>query len=393
MTSTNGTGDTSATGHGAHYERLRALTCAKWTWHDEDVIPAWVADMDLAPVPAAVAAVRALADRGDFGYNMAAVSRIPEAFSDWERSRHGWCPDPKRVRVFCDVMQAVDAALYVHTSPGDGVILFTPIYPPFLKSATVAGRRIVDCPLHPDGWRLDPELLEAVVDDRTTAILLCDPHNPTGRAFTREDLEAIADVATRHDLLVVSDEIWGDLVHPGHVHMPIASLGDEIAERTVTICAASKAFNLAGLSCAVAHLGSRAVFDALKALPGHLLGAVGSPGAEATLAAWTAGGPWLDATRAFLTERRDQLAARLAADLPEVRWSPPEATYLAWLDFRGLGLAGDPAKEILARGRVALSPGPDFGTHGEGFARLNFATSPAILDDIVDGVVAAVRTL
>ena len=376
---------------GAHLDRLRSLTSIKWSYHDDDVIPAWVADMDFAPAPVTVEAVRALAECGNFGYNFAAVAKLPEVFSAWEERRHGWRPDPTKVRVFCDVMQAVETAVWLHTEPGDGVVLFTPIYFPFFPAVTSTGRRIVDCPLDPDGWRVDPERLEACIDSTTRVILLCNPHNPTGRILDAEELSAIAEVAERHDLLVISDEIWGDLTHPGAKHVPIASLGDEIAARTVTISAASKAFNIAGLCCAVAHIGHAGVADGLKALPRHLLGGVGSPGAEATHAAWTAGEPWLDTVRAHLTAQRDHLSTRLAAELPAVGFQVPEATYLAWLDFRALGLGDAPEKVILERGRIALSAGLDFGAEGAGFARLNFATSREILNEIVDRIVLAVQ--
>ena len=376
---------------GADMDRLRSLTCIKWSRYDDDVIPAWVADMDLAPAPVAVEAVRALTDCGDFGYNFAAAARLPEVFSAWQERHHGWRPDSERVRVFCDVMQAVETAVWLHTEPGDGVVLFTPVYFPFFPAVTSTGRRIVDCPLDPNGWRLDPGLLASVIDPTTRAILLCNPHNPTGRVFDAEELSAIAEVAERHDLLVISDEIWGDLTHPGAKHVPIASLGEDIAARTVTISAASKAFNIAGLHCAVAHIGHAGVAEGLAALPRHLLGAVGSPGAEATAAAWTAGEPWLGTVRTHLTEQRDHLAARLAKELPGVGFAVPEATYLAWLDFRELGLGDRPEELILERGRVALSAGLDFGAEGAGFARLNFATSREILDEIVDRIVLAVR--
>lgn len=372
-------------------ERLRSLSCIKWSRYPDDVIPAWVADMDLAPTPIVVDAVRTLVECADFGYNFAAAMRLPGLFSEWEERRHGWKPAEKHVRVFCDVMQAVETALWLHTEPGDGVVLFTPVYHPFYPAVTSTGRRVISVPLDPDGWRLDPERLAWAVDATTTAILLCNPHNPTGRVFDAEELAVIADVAEHHDLLVVSDEIWGDLVHTESVHVPIASLGEDIAARTVTVSAASKAFNIAGLHCAVAHIGHRGVERALAKLPRHLLGAVGSPGAEATLAAWTAGEPWLEEVRAHLTRQRDHLAARLATELPEVRFATPEATYLAWLDFRELGLGDDPATLILERGRVALSHGLEFGEAGAGFARLNFATSREILDEIVDRIVSAVR--
>ncbi len=218
-------------------------------------------------------------------------------------------------------------------------------------------------------------------------MLLCNPHNPTGRAFSREELELVAEVAERHDLLVISDEIWCDVVHPGAKHVPTAALSDEVAARTVTISAASKAFNVAGLHCAVAHLGDERVREAIEALPGHVLGAVGSPGAEATLAAWTCGQPWLAETTAHLTAMRDHVTARLADDLPRARFSVPEATYLAWIDLSAYGLGDDPAAELLEKGRVALSAGPDFGEHGKGFVRLNFATTLPILDEVLDRMV------
>jgi cysteine-S-conjugate beta-lyase len=254
------------------------------------------------------------------------------------------------------------------------------------------GRTLVDCPLDADaGWRLDADRLAAAIDERTRVILLCSPHNPTGRVFNEAELAAVAEVAARHDLLVISDEIWADLTHPGAAFSPFASIGEAAASRTVTVGAASKAFSIAGLRCAVAHIGDARVAEGLAALPDHLLGAVGSPGAEATLAAWTQGEPWLEETRHHLTSQRDHLAGRLAAELPEVGFALPEATYLAWLDLRALGLGDDPARWLLEHARVALSSGPDFGPHGAGFARLNFATTRGILDEIVDRTVTAVR--
>jgi len=371
--------------------RLRQLTCIKWTYHDEDVLPAWVADMDLPPAPVTVEAVRALADRGDFGYNWHAARQLPEVFSAWEERRHAWRPDPEEVRVFCDVMQAVDVALWMRCKPGDGVIVFTPVYPPFLRSATADGRQLIDCPLDPDGWRLDPERLEAAAaQPHAKAVLLCNPHNPTGRVFTREELTAIAQVAEKHDLLIVSDEIWCDVVHPGAKHVPMAALGEEVAACTVTLSAASKAFNVAGLHCAVAHIGDERVREGIAALPGHVLGAVGSPGAEATLAAWTGGEPWLAETVKHLTAMRDYAAARLVAELPDARFAVPESTYLMWIDVGAYGLGEDPAKFLLDEARIALSSGNDFGEHGIGFVRLNVATSRPILDAVLDRLVSAV---
>lgn len=368
-------------------ERLCALSGIKWSWHGPDVLAAWVADMDLPPVPAAVHAVRELADRGDFGYSMAAERALPEAFVNWQHASHGWQPAEKDVRVICDVMQGVETSLWLHTSPGDGVVVFTPIYPPFLGAVTKSGRKLIECPLDPDGWALDPERLEAALGEGAKAVLLCNPHNPTGRAFRRDELLAVLDAAEKHDMLVISDEIWADLVHPGSTHVPFAMLSEEAAKRTVTVTAASKSFNLAGLRCAVMHMGHRGVRRAMRGVPAHVFGAVGSPGAAATLAAWTEGRPWLDATKALLTARRDHVAARLATDLPEAGFQLPEATYLAWIDLRPFDAGEDPAKTLLECAQVALSSGPDFGNEGIGFARLNFATSGVVLDAIIDRIV------
>lgn len=390
-------------------ERLRSLTCIKWTHFPDDVIPAWVADMDFPTAPAVTEALRALVERNDFGYNWNAARQVPAAFLDRQERRFGWRPaEPagpfslraRRTQLFCDVVQVLETALWLHTEPGDGVVLLTPVYPPFYGAVKSTGCRLIDVPLDPDGWRLDADALAAALGPGgagrpsphapAKAIMLCNPHNPTGRVFTREELLAIAAVAEEHDLLVISDEIWEDLVFPPAVHIPFASLSPDAAARTVTVTAASKAFNLAGLRCAVAHVGHDGLAAKLAALPGHVLGAVSTPGAEATLAAWTQGDEWLAATLARLEANRDHLAARLAAELPGVGLTLPEATYLACLDFSAYGLGDDPAKRLLRDARVALSSGLDFGAAGAGCARLNFATTPELLDEIVDRIVRAV---
>jgi len=374
----------------ADMQRLRRLTGVKWGRFDDDVIPAWVADMDFPTAPAVSDALHEMLDRGDTGYNFHAHQQLPEAYAAWSEQRHGWRPDPARVRLFAGVLQPIAALLHARTQPGDGVVLFTPIYPPFFGMIEKTGRRVVDCPLDPHGWRIDPDRLDHVMDDTVRAVIVCQPHNPTGRIFTAEELAPIARLAEERDLLVISDEIWHDIALAGASHVPFAQVAGAAADRTVTVTAASKTFNLGGLSCAVAHFGDEGAMKAVEALPPHLLGMVNSLGAQATLAAWTDGAAWLDSTLEVLAANRDHLAERLARELPDVGFRPPEATYLAWLDFRALGLGEDPAACVLERGRVALSCGPDFGANGEGYARLNFATLPEVLDDIVDRIVTAV---
>lgn len=370
---------------------LRALGGVKWNRFGPDVIPAWVADMDIRPPAVVRRALVELAERGDFGYHRAASERIPELFVDWQRRHHGWEPAVERVRTFCDVLHAIDTVVELNTRPGDGIVLLTPIYPPFLAAVEGTGRRMIDVPLDPDGWRLDPERLDAAIDATTRAILICNPHNPTGRAFDADELAALMDVANRHDLLVISDEVWGDLVHAPARHRPMALVDEGAEERTVTITSASKAFNLAGLRCAVASIGHDPTLAAIDGFARHALGAVGTPGAVATTVAWTEAEPWLDDARSLLVARRDQLAARVAADLGPVGFTVPDATYLAWLDFTATGLGPDPAAELAERARVGLSSGPDFGPGGTGWARLNFATSAVILDEIVDRLASVIH--
>ncbi len=293
--------------------------------------------------------------------------------------------------MFANALQPIAASLAIATSPGDGVLLFTPVYPPFFGMVEGSGRRLVEYPLDANGWRIDAESLRSAVDSGTRALILCNPHNPSGRSFDAGELEAVMTVAAERDLLVISDEIWQDIVYPGGAgHIPFASLGPEAVERSIVVTSASKSFNLGGLSCAVAHLGHAAVREGLDVMVPHLLGGVNALGARATLEAWTHGEAWLDETVDVLRANRDHLLARFAAELPDVRIEVPEATYLAWLDFSATTIAANPAKRLLRRGRVALSPGPDFGVAGEGFARLNFATHREVLDEIIDRIVGIV---
>jgi cystathionine beta-lyase len=374
-------------------ERLRRQTGVKWNYFDEDVLPAWVADMDLPTAPVVSEALRTLVDDGDLGYNTASFDRsVLRAWIRWSARRFSWHPDVRRVRMFADVLQPISAVLSVATEPDDGIVLFTPIYPPFFRLIEKSGRRIVECQLDEESGRIVEERFRSSIDETTRAIILCNPQNPRGTVMDDRELALVADVAEERDLLVISDEIWQDVVYPGATHVPFASLSPSTLRRTVTVTSASKSFNLGGLCCAVAHVGPEAVWEALEALPPHLLGPVNAFGAHAALAAWTEGDAWLDETLEVLLANRDHLATRLRAELPQVGFAIPEATYLAWLDFRRTGLGADPATHLLEAGRVGLSPGPEFGRPGEGFARLNFATSRELLDEIVDRLVAATGT-
>jgi cystathionine beta-lyase len=366
----------------------------KWRLFGEDVLPAWVADMDFPVAPAVHRAVRDLVDRHDLGYHHVPLSpRLREALVSRMAERFGWALDGQSVVPLVNVVQGLDAVVLLHSRPGEGVVIQTPIYPPFLKAVSGSGRRLVENTLlrGPQRFEMDLDGLRSQLDADTRILLFCNPHNPTGRAFERAELEALAEIALEHDLIVVSDEIHSDLVFPGHRHVPFATLGPEIAERTITLTSATKAFNLAGLPCAFAIFGSDRVRRPFDELPPHVLGHGGILDDAATVAAWTDGQPWLDVVLDYLLENRRLLEDTLARELPEIRFAPPEATYLAWLDCRDLELPSDPFDFFLREARVAFSRGADFGSPGEGFVRLNFATSKAILSEILERMASAWR--
>ena len=367
-------------------EALRARQSSKWTVYPPDVLPAWVADMDFALAAPIEAAVAARVAGHDLGYPKTyAASGLAEVFAARAGARYGWQVDPARVEFLGDVVQGLYLALLTLAEAGDGVLVQTPIYPPFLQAVGDTGRRLVECPLipGPHGFEIDFAALDKACEAGVKVLMLCHPHNPTGRAFTRGELEDFAVLVRRHHLWVVSDEIHADLMLVDRPHIPFASLGEDIAARTLTLTSASKAFNIAGLCLAAAVCGSAALQSRYARLPAHVRGGRSSLGMAAAHAAWTAGDAWLAAVKAQLLTNRDRVAAFVAERWPQVRHFAPEATYLAWLDCRALALGEEPYRFFLREARVALSDGPTFGAPGVGCTRLNFATSPAILDEIL----------
>lgn len=373
---------------GADLDRLRSLDGVKWSRDEGDILAAWVADMDFRSPDCALDAMRRVIDRGDIGYNLRAVKELPAAFARWQEQAHGWTPELDRLRTFDDVLHALQYVLWFETEPGDGVVLFTPIYPPFRKMVETSGRRVVECPLDPDSRRLDVDVLRSAVDSGTRAVMWCNPHNPTGRVFDDEELAGLADVVQEYDLLVLSDEVWADLVMPGSTHRPAAAVPG-LAEHAVTVSSASKTFNLAGLPAAVGHIGPDDVLDRLASQPDRLRGHVNTLAAEATLACWREGGAWLTELRAHLVDQFAHVAERLASEAPAVGFQPPQATYLAWLDGRAVDIDDEFSDALRAAGLV-LSPGLDFGANGRGHARLNVATSRHVLDLCLDRLIEVV---
>ena len=374
-------------------DRLRRRRSEKWRRYPADVLPAFVAEMDYDLAEPVVAALRAAVDLDDCGY--ATPDGIGETFAAFAASRHGWTVDPGMVHLIPDVMAGVDALLALATEPGDGVVINTPVYPPFFQHIGFARRRVVEVPLlRPEGadgrWELDFAGLEAAFAAGARGYLLCNPHNPTGRVFSAADLGRIAALADRYGVFVMADEIHASLTLPGATHTPFVSLGGAAAEHGVTLASASKAFNVAGLKGAVAVAGSAAMERRLARLPESCQFGAGLFGVLASLAAWREGAGWLDALLGQLDHARGEFGRLLGERLPGVRYIPPEASYLAWVDCAGLGLGPEPAEVFLERGRVALGRGLDFGAPGDGFVRVTIGTSSELLAAIADRMAAAI---
>jgi cystathionine beta-lyase len=375
---------------------LRARPGVKWHRFADDVLPAWIAEMDYGVAEPIERTLRRLTDEAAYGYeppNLAAA--LSEAFANHMQERFGWQVGTERVVPVADLVQALFTLVSVFSERGQGVVLETPIYPPFLNSLRETGRRLVEHRLVDDGTRfvVDTSTLPRVFSAADVPLmLLCNPHNPTGRMLERAELETIASEAIAHDMVVVSDEVHADLAYPGHQHVPLASLGPEIARRTVTLTSATKAYNIPGLRCGLMAFGSDALRERFRAaIPDRMLGVVNRFGLEATMCAWREGAAWLAGVVEQLTANRERVRSFFATELPSVGVYAPEATYLAWLDCSGLALPGGPHTFFLQRARVALNDGADFGPPGQGHVRLNFATSPAILDEILTRMANAVH--
>jgi cysteine-S-conjugate beta-lyase len=372
---------------------LRARRTNKWHKFADDVLPAWVADMDFGVAPAITEALARLTRNQEYGY-AAREGALAAAFARRMESRFGWTVDPADAHPVGDLVQASFSSVMAFSDPGDAVVLQLPSYPPFMAAINDTGRRLIANHMRDNGtrWALDLAAYEAAPDAKARVLIFCHPQNPTGRAFSRTELEAVAAFAIRHDLIVVSDEIHADIVYPGSTHIPLASLSPEIAARTITITSATKSFNIPALRCAVMHFGTPALKERFFArIPARLLGSPGVTGVDATVAAWDEGQPWLDEILAQLKANRDWLAQSIGTELPGVTMRPAEATYLAWLDCSALALPGPAGQFFLDQARVGLNFGETFGAKYTNFARLNFATPAPILREIVGRMAEAVR--
>ena len=379
---------------------LLARRNVKWHRYAADVLPAWVAEMDFAVAAPIRAAMDRIVREQDYGYPFRDGDRadmaLAHAFVRRMKNRFGWQTDAADTLPIADLVQGTFACVMAYSDPGDSVILQMPSYPPFRTAIDETGRVLQEDRMRDDGTHFITDLaaLDAATGPRARMMLFCHPQNPTGRAYSRAELEAFGKFAERHDLVIVSDEIHADLLYTGHTHIPLASISPEVAARTVTITSATKGFNIPGLRCGIMHFGSaelKARF--LKRIPAKLLGAPGITGIDATVAAWDSSQSWCDEVVGILQANRDWLTGAIAAEFPGAVMRPAEATYLAWIDFSKLNLPELAGRFFLEKAKVALSPGENFGPQYPHCVRLNFATSPAILKQIIGRMSAAVRAL
>jgi cystathionine beta-lyase len=292
------------------------------------------------------------------------------------------------VRTTTDVSVTIVESLRQSISPGDGVVINPPVYHPFFELIPEAGGRVIDVPLVDGGtgWALDLDGLERAFAAGARAFLLCNPHNPLGLVHSRHSLEAVAELAARYDVVVISDEIHGPLTREGVDFTPFLSVSEAARSVGIAVTSASKAWNLAGVKCAIMIAASDETTAILDRMPSEVGFRTSLLGLHASIAAFTEGEPWLADALAAVARSHELLRALLAERLPLVEFQPPEASYLAWLDFRALGWGDDPAARILSDAKVALNSGLSYGQQGAGFARLNVACSPEVMTDAVERI-------
>jgi len=374
-------------------EHLQGGGGLKWSAFP-GTIGAFVAEMDFGTAPVVTEALHAAVDAGQLGYLPSALTdTMSRTVAHWYRTACDWSLDPGQVHPVGDVLQALQVVIEHYTRPESPVIVPTPAYMPFLTVPPVQHRDVIQVPMHQaeDGrYSLDLDALAAAYRAGGHLLVLCNPVNPVGRVLTRGELEAVADVVAAHDGRVFADEIHAPLVFPGARHVPYASLSEVTAGHTVTATSASKAWNLPGLKCAQLVISNDADAEVWQRIAYVASHGASTLGVVANTAAFGGGQPWLADVLGYLDGNRTALTTLLAEHLPEVRYAPPEGTYIAWLDCRPLGLEESPA-DFFRRAGVALTDGTACGTAGAGFVRLVFATPRPILAEAVTRMGEAVR--
>lgn len=371
----------------------RPTGSTKWKIFDEDVLPMWVADMDFRSPEPVIDALRERVEHGVFGYTQPS-ERVTASVLGWLARRHGWSVEPGHVAFVPGVVVGFNQVAQAVTQPGEGVLTQTPTYGPFLKVAENGGfiqQETVFIHGEDGQYEIDLDAFEAAITPQTRSFMLCNPQNPTGRVFRKDELEAMAEICLRHNLVICSDEIHHDLVYSESKHIPIASLAPEIAANTITLLAPSKTFNIAGLKASVAVIENDELRKKFEAAQRGLVGWVNLMAQVAMQTAYEQGDAWLDALLVYLQGNRDYVTDFVEKELPGVRMAKPEGTYLAWLDCREAGIAGNPSEFFVKKARVAMNDGAWFGAGGEGHVRFNFGSPRAVVEEALDRMKAALE--
>jgi cysteine-S-conjugate beta-lyase len=373
---------------------LRARGSSKWTAPGPDGFGAGVAEMDFGAAPAILDALAALSADANFGYLPPGLAdQLAAACAEFQRRRYGWAVDPALVHHVPDVLKALEIAITRFSRPGSPVILPTPAYMPFLSVPGFLGREIIQVRMVEETgfFTFALDAIEDAFRAGGHLLIVCNPYNPLGRVFTAKEITQLTDVVDRHGGRVFADEIHGPLIYPGLAHIPYAATSPTAAAHTLTATSASKAWNLPGLKCAQVILSSEADRQTWEKMGFFAAHGASNPGVVANIAAYRHGEAWLDQIIAYLDDSRRLLAALLQRHLPQVRYRPPDGTYLAWLDCAAMDLPGSPGALVTDRGRVTVIDGPAFGDGGPGAFRLNFATPQPILTEMVEHIAAALN--
>jgi cystathionine beta-lyase len=375
----------------------RGTSSLKWDYGERlagraDLLPLWVADMDFRVAPQIQHAIADRAAHGVFGYTLEPESYF-EAAALWLERRHAWPVRRQWILASPGVMPSLSAAILAFSSRGDRVVVQPPVYHLFHRRVVANGREVVENPLVLSGDRyvMDLEHLERVIDERTRMLILCSPHNPVGRVWSPEELEALVQVCAPRRIVIVSDEIHHDIVMPGFRHMPLARVSEEAAAIAVTLTSVTKSFNLAGLGGSLAIVPDEGLRSRLREVQGALLAGGANPLAIAAAeAAWRLGEGWIEELVAYLASNHTLLCERIRDGVPGSRVLPMEGTYLAWMDARELGLTDDEiTRRLRDTGGVWLDEGRKFGRGGGGFQRINLACPRATLLEATDGIARA----
>lgn len=376
---------------------LQTHKSEKWRAFPKDVLPLPVAEMDFPVAEPIRRTLTEMVEKSDLGY-LGAIPEMGEAFAGFASRRFGWRPDPSQIRIAADVGVGIVETLRVITNYGDKILLNSPVYPNFWTWANETHLEIVDVPLtreeeeiNGSPWHLDWAGIEAAYKSGIKVHLICNPHNPLGRVYTRDELERLVELAHANNVIIISDEIHSPLTYSEQKFTPFLTLGEKAREVGITVTAASKGWNIAGLKCAIIVTENAQMHQRLDAIAPATHYRASLLGAFATVAAFQEGEPWLNELMTQLDINRKLVFDLAAEKLPKAKTHMPHCSYLAWIDFSAYAIGDDPAGYLLENAKVAFVPGIRFGEKFAGYVRLNFATSPEIITEAINRVAKALH--